>query len=102
LPVLLLDPALEEEIAAAVAPETGQRLLAATAASGTPLLRRLVDSVNRLIGSGSPVVPPVLLICSPARYQVKRWLEPFLPRLSVLAAGEIPPEVRLRPVGTVR
>ena len=102
LPVLLLDPALEEEIAATVAPETGQRLLSAAASSGTPLVRRLVDSVNRLIGSASPAVAPVLLVTSTARYQVRRWLEPFRPRLAVLSAGEIPPEVRLRPVGTVR
>src|SRR5579864_5685530 len=102
LPVLLLDPALEEEIIATVSPELGQRLLTAAAAPGTPLVRRLVDSVNRLIGSAFPAVPPVLLVSSPARYHVKRWLEPFLPRLAVVAAGEIPPEVRLRPVGTVR
>jgi len=102
LPVLLLDPALEEEIVATVSPETSQRLLTATAAPVTPLLRRLIDSVNRLIGSTSPAVPPVLLVPSPARYHVKRWLEPILPRLAVLAASEIPPEVRLRPVGTVR
>ena len=102
LPVLLLDSALEEEIVATVSPETSQRLLTATAAPGTPLLRRLIDSVNRLIGSTSPAVPPVLLVPSPARYHVKRWLEPILPRLAVLAASEIPPEIRLRPVGTVR
>jgi flagellar biosynthesis protein FlhA len=102
LPVLLLDPELEEEIIATVSPETGQRLLAAAAAPATPLVRRLVDSVNRLIASASPAVPPVLLVSSPARYHVKRWLEPFLPRLAAVAASEIPPEVRLRPVGTVR
>ena len=102
LPVLLLDPALEEEIVATVSPENSQHLLTATAVPGTPLLRRLIDSVNRLIGSASPAVPPVLLVPSPARYHVKRWLEPILPRLAVLAASEIPPEVRLRPVGTVR
>jgi flagellar biosynthesis protein FlhA len=102
LPVLLLDPALEEEIVATVSPETSPRLLAANATPGIPLVRRLVDSVNRLIGSASPAAPPVLLVPSPARYHVRRWLEPILPRLAVLAASEIPPEVRLRPVGTVR
>ena len=102
LPVLLLDPALEEEIVATVSPETSQRLLSASAAPGMPLVRRLFDSVNRLIGSASPAVSPVLLVPSPARYHVRRWLEPLLPRLAVLAASEIPPEVRLRPVGTVR
>ena len=102
LPVLLLDPALEEEILGVVAPETGQRLLAAATAQGTPIVRRLTDSVRQLIGSASSAAPPVLLCPSTARYHVKRWLEPALPRLAVLAAGEIPPEVRLRPVGTVR
>ena len=102
LPVLLLDPALEEEIVAMVSPETSQRLLTASATPGIPLVRRLIDSVNRLIGSASPAAPPVLLVPSPARYHVRRWLEPLLPRLAVLAASEIPPEVRLRPVGTVR
>ncbi len=107
LPVLLLDPALEEEIQATVAPETGQlaagqRLLSAAAPPGTPLVRRLADSVRSLIGSASSSATPVLLCPSPARYSVKRWLEPVLPRLAVVAASEIPAQIRLRPVGTVR
>jgi flagellar biosynthesis protein FlhA len=102
LPVLLLDPALEEEILTTLSPETGQRLLAAQAAPGTPLLRRLVDSVRQLIGAASAAALPVLLVPSPARYHVRRWLEPVFPRLAVVAAGEIPAEIRLRPVGTVR
>ncbi len=108
LPVLLLDRSLEDEILAAVAPETGQiaaatqRLLAAAAVLATPVVRRLADSVRQLIGSGSSAALPVLLCPSPARYSVKRWLEPVLPRLAVVSASEIPPEIRLRPVGTVR
>ena len=102
LPVLLLDPALEEEILSTVSPETSQRLLSASATPGTPLVRRLIDSLNRLIGSAAAAAPPVLLCPVPARYHVKRWLEPMLPRLAVVSASEIPPEVRLRPVGTVR
>jgi flagellar biosynthesis protein FlhA len=102
LPVLLLDPALEEEILTTLAPETGQRLLAAAAAPGTPVIRRLTDSVRQLIGSNSAAALPVLLCPSPARYYVRRWLEPVLPRLAVVAAAEIPAEIRLRPVATVR
>jgi len=101
LPVLLLAPALEEEILLTLAPETSQRLLAANAQPGTPLVRRLTDSVRQLIGASSAAALPVLLCPSPARYHVKRWLEPVLPRLAVVAAGEIPAEIRLRPVGTV-
>ena len=102
LPVLLLDAALEEEILATLAPEAGQRLLAAQAPPATPVVRRLTDSVRQLIGAASAAALPVLLCPSPARYHVKRWLEPVMPRLAVVAAGEIPPEIRLRPVGTVR
>jgi flagellar biosynthesis protein FlhA len=102
LPVLLLDPALEEEILSTLAPETGQRLLSAAAAPGTPVVRRLADSLRQLIGTSSSAALPVLLCPSPARYHVKRWLEPVLPRLTVVAVVEIPPEIRLRPVGTVR
>ena len=106
LPVLLLDPGLEEEIISTVAPETsamgGQRQLAAHARPATPVVRRLADSVRSLIGSASSSAPPVLLCPSPARFFVRRWLEPVLPRLAVVAASEVPPEIRLRPVGTVR
>ncbi|MDE3186052.1 MAG: FHIPEP family type III secretion protein [Acidobacteriota bacterium] len=102
LPVLLLDSGLEEEILSTLAPETGHRLLAAAGAPATPVLRRLADSLRQLIGATPTAALPVLLCPSPARYHVKRWLEPIQPRLAVVAAGEIPPEVRLRPVGTLR
>jgi flagellar biosynthesis protein FlhA len=102
LPVLLLDPQLEEEILQTLAPEAALRMLGAGAAAGAPVVRRLADSVRQLIGSASAAALPVLLCPGTARYHVKRWLEPVLPRLAVVSAGEIPPEIRLRPVGTVR
>ena len=102
LPVLLLDGALEEEILATLSPDTGPRMLAAGGAPATPVVRRLADSLRRLIPASSAAALPVLLCPSPARYHVKRWLDPVMPRLAVVAAGEIPPEIRLRPVGTVR
>lgn len=101
LPVLLLSSALEEEIVATLFPESSQRLLAAGPSPSVPIIRRLTDSLRLLIGSAASSDLPVLLCPSPARYHVRRWLEPFLPRLAVIAAAEIPPEVRLRPVGTV-
>jgi flagellar biosynthesis protein FlhA len=102
LPVLLLDPGLEEEILATLTPEASNRLAASSGGFATPVVRRLMDSVRQLIGSASATALPVLLCPSPARYHVKRWLEPMVPRLSVVAAGEIPPDIRIRPVGTVR
>lgn len=102
LPVLLLDSALEEEIVATLSPDTQQRLLSAASAPAVPIVRRLADSLKHLIGASTASALPVLLCPSPARYHVKRWLEPLLPRLSVVSAAEIPGEIRLKPLGTVR
>jgi flagellar biosynthesis protein FlhA len=102
LPALLLAPPLEEEILTSLSPETAQQLLPAAGVARPPLVRRLADSLRQLIGNASAAALPVLLVPSPARFHVKRWLEPVLPRLAVVAAVEIPPEIRLRAVGTVR
>lgn len=102
LPVFLLDTQLEEEILATLAPDAGQRLLPPSSGSGTPLVRRLLDSLRNLMNASPVSALPVLLCPSPARYHVKRWIEPVLPRMAVLAAGEISPDIRLKPVGTVR
>jgi flagellar biosynthesis protein FlhA len=104
LPVLLLDPALEDEILSHLALEigSGQRQLPAAVRSSTPLVRRLGDSLRQLIATAPATALPVLLCPSPARYYVKRWIEPWVPRMAVVAATDIPAETRLRPVGTVR
>ena len=101
LAVILLDGAMEEEILESLSPESSQRLLSTKSGSGVPLVRRLIDSLKNLIASSSTAVLPVLLCPSPARYHVKRWLEPVIPRLAVVSAAEIPPETPLKPVGTV-
>ena len=99
LRVIALDPAFEDELAGLADPGANGRLL--TAGSQPPVLRRLADSVKRLIGSAPPSAQPVLLCPSPARYHVKRWLEPVLPRLAVVAPSEIPPGVAVRAAGVV-
>ena len=102
LPVVLLDPAIEEEIVASFAPESSQRLLSNSSAPAVPLVRRLADSLKTLMGASNSSALPVLLCPSPARYHVKRWLDPVMPRLAVVSAAEIPPEIRVRPAGTLR
>ncbi len=102
LPVLLLDPALEDEILSVLAQDAGQRQLTASSRPSTPLVRRLADSLRQLIASVPSTALPVLLAPSPARYHIKRWIEPWVPRMAVIAAVDIPPETRLRHMGTVR
>ena len=103
LRVLVIDQALEANLVATFDPQAGPLLSDGTPRSGghAEYLRRLLDSVKRLTGGGSTMALPVLLCSSPARYHVRRWLEPFVPKVTVLAPVEIPPEIRVRSVGTV-
>nr|WP_245536281.1 flagellar biosynthesis protein FlhA [Terriglobus roseus] len=104
LNVLMLDRALEEQIISTFDPDGAARLLGETsrpASQGNNFLRPILESVKRLTGDGEPTALPVLLCPSPARYHLRRWLEPFLPKVTVLAPAEIPPEVRVRSLGTV-
>jgi flagellar biosynthesis protein FlhA len=93
---------MEDEILSVLSPDPVQRQLAASTRNPVPLVRRLADSLRQLIASVPATALPVLLCPSPARYQVKRWIEPWVPRMAVVAATDIPPETRLRPMGTVR
>jgi len=102
LRVLVLASALEQEIVGAFDPESASRLLGdGTRPAPAAFLRRIVDSVKRLTGAGPTTALPVLLIPSPARYHLRRWLEPFFPGVTVLSPAEIPPIVRVRSVGTI-
>jgi flagellar biosynthesis protein FlhA len=104
LRVLTLESVLESELVSNFDPQRAALLLgdgARPAALTTDTLRRLVESVKRLTGNGAVTATPVLLCPSPARYHVKRWLEPFLPRVTVLAPAEIPAEIRVRSIGVV-
>jgi flagellar biosynthesis protein FlhA len=100
LRVIALEPALEDELMALVSPDPGARQLAS--GGNTPVLRRIADSLKRLIGPGTAAAQPVLLCASPVRYHLRRWLEPAVPRLTVLAPAEIPPETQVRAVGVLR
>ncbi|RZU39572.1 flagellar biosynthesis protein FlhA [Edaphobacter modestus] len=104
LKVLMLEQAVESELINTFDPQSAGLLLGdGSRSAGLPadFLRRLVDSVKRLTGTVPGSALPVLLCPSPARYHVRRWLEPFLPKVTVLSPVEIPPEVRVRSIGTV-
>jgi flagellar biosynthesis protein FlhA len=66
------------------------------------LLRRVVESLRSLVGEHISASSPVLLCNSPARFHLRRLLEPFLPRLVVLSPAEIPSAVTIQSVGVLR
>jgi flagellar biosynthesis protein FlhA len=104
LRVLMIEQNLEAELVATFDPQAALRLgdgVPRQGESPTRYLGKLLDSVKGLTLGNSTMAIPVLLCPSPARYHVRRWLEPFVPRITVLAPVEIPPEVRVRSVGTL-
>jgi flagellar biosynthesis protein FlhA len=98
--VMVLQPAMEQQVIGTFDPDAASRMLGSGISSGDSL-KTLMESMNLLIGSSKSSATPVLLCPSPARYHLKRWLEPILPKVAVLANQEIPPEIRVRSIGAI-
>jgi flagellar biosynthesis protein FlhA len=99
LRVVTLDHALEEELGRAFG---AQAQPAGTAGLQPPFARRILDGMRRLAGEQVAVAAPVVLCSTPARYHLKRLLEPFLPKVVVLSPLEVPPVVEVQSVGVLR
>jgi flagellar biosynthesis protein FlhA len=97
LKVVTVDAALEEELARAFQPQAS-----ATAALQPSFVRRVLDCLKRMMGEQVTMATPVLLCGSPARFHLRRLLEPFLPKVVVLSPGEIPPVVQVQSIGIVK
>jgi flagellar biosynthesis protein FlhA len=89
LPAYLLDPAIEQEIEAAV--EHGEH--ASHLGLSPQRMRAIVDKIRQAVGNLQG--PAVLITSSGARYFLRQMLEQAMPRLYVLAHNEIPPETRV-------
>jgi flagellar biosynthesis protein FlhA len=96
LKVVTVDRTIEEECARALNPQP------ATAGAIQPnTARRVCDGLRKLFGDQVVSAPPILLCQSPARFQLRRLLEPFLPKIVVLAPTEIPPLVPVQSIGAL-
>jgi len=99
LKVVTLAPTMEEELARSFSNAT----LAPVPPGLQPsFVRRVLESLRRLVGEHVSIATPVLLCSTPARFHLRRMLEPFLPKLVVLSPSEIPPMVPVQSVGTVQ
>jgi len=99
LRVVTLDSSIEEELSRAFSAPTST---SAAAGLQPALVRRILEGLRRLAGEQVAVASPVLLCSSPARFHLKRLLEPFVPKLVVLAPGEIPAVVSVQSLGTLK
>jgi len=99
LKVVTLDRGIEEDCARAVTPQAtvnGPSTLQPNTA------RRVLDGLRAAFGDQIMTAPPVLLCSSPGRFYLRRLLEPFLPKVVVLAPTEIPPMIPVQSIGAVR
>ncbi|MGA7574773.1 MAG: flagellar biosynthesis protein FlhA [Terriglobales bacterium] len=99
LKVVTVDRSIEEECARSLNPQP------ATASQGAlqpNTARRVCDGLRALFGEQVVTAPPILLCQSPARFQLRRLLEPFLPKVIVLAPAEIPPFTSVQSIGALR
>src|SRR5580658_1294021 len=97
LRVVTVDRAIEEECARSLRPQP-----ATTGAIQPNTARRVCDGLRTLFGDQVVTAPPILLCQSPARFQLRRLLEPFLPKIVVLAPTEIPAMVPVHSIGALR
>jgi flagellar biosynthesis protein FlhA len=99
LKVVTLDAPLEEECNRAAGAGGARGAMVVLQPS---LVRRVLEGLRTLLGDQVAQAPPVLMCASPARYYLRRLLEPFLPKIVVLAPTEIPPTTSVQAVGSLR
>jgi len=99
LKVVTVDRSIEEECSRTLSP---QPPVASQGALQLNTARRLCDGLRALFGEQVVTAPPILLCQSPARFQLRRLLEPFLPKIVVLAPTEIPPMIPVQSIGALR
>jgi flagellar biosynthesis protein FlhA len=99
LKVVTLDPTIEEECS-----RSSNQLPAQAIATqqNAALTRRVLDSLRNTFGKEVTAAPPILLCSSPGRYFLRRMLEPFIPKIVVIAPGEIPATTQVEFVAVLR
>src|SRR5258706_6816594 len=96
LRVLTLEPGLEEELVKAYAAQGSGAMGAGLQPS---FLQRVLEGLRRLGGDQVGLTSPVLLCSTPARFHLRRLLEPLPPPIVVLSPNEIPPRVHVQTLG---
>jgi flagellar biosynthesis protein FlhA len=97
LKVLTLDPAVEQEIQRSVDPQ-----FAGDRSGASASVRRVLEGLQKSIADKAALNSMTLVCSSPARFYLRRLLEPFLPRVIVLSPAEIPATVSVQSLGMVR
>ncbi len=99
LTVATLDPRVEDQIQQAIKAGNGQsQNLGLTPEQVNGLFQNLKQKMDAMLGEGKR---PILLVSPQIRRQVRNFIEPVLPEITVLAYSELTPETQLESIGTV-
>jgi flagellar biosynthesis protein FlhA len=93
-----IDPALEQEVAAALTPTAEGELLALDPERAQQLVHACATQVELALGQG---LRPVLLCSARVRRHLRRLCEQALPQLVVCSFNEIPPGLRVESIGVL-
>ena len=98
--VSTLDPSLEDHISNLMK-EGGlsQQNLGFAPNQVEKLFKSISENVGDMVGNGAK---PTLLVSPQIRKQLKKFVEPVMPELSVLSYSELNPDTNLRSVGSVQ
>jgi len=99
LTVVTVDPQLEDQITQVFEPPAAGNHPALSPAS---FLKKLAEGLRSLMGGQTGSVVPTLLCGSPARFHLRRLLEPLMPKVVVLSPAEIPAVVQIQSAGVLR
>ncbi len=96
LPAWFLDPSIEQSVESAV--EHGDQNSHASLAPQT--IRDILNRISARIVS--PEAPVVVVTSAGARYFLRQMAEPALPNLFFISHNEVPPGLRVQPLGTIQ
>ena len=98
--VSTLDPSLEDHISNLMKEGSlSQQNLGFAPNQVEKLFKSISDNIGDMVGNGAK---PTLLVSPQIRKQLKRFVEPVMPELSVLSYSELNPDTNLRSVGSVQ
>jgi flagellar biosynthesis protein FlhA len=98
LKALTLDPRLEQYLASKIHRTPSEVGLAIDPATGHHLMNELAQRSNELVQQG---IPAALVVSTEIRLPIKRFFEPSLPRLVVLAFQELPSSTDIENAGFI-
>jgi flagellar biosynthesis protein FlhA len=99
LKVIQVDSGIQERLNQAFDPQSAP---ARQAGFEPSILRKVIEGLKNLAGEHLEFTAPVLMCTSPARFHLRRILEPFLPKLVVLSPAEVPAMVSIESIGVLK